>query len=36
MKCHAWTGSYAGVFHSLAGVLGLLGLAAWCVRVPGK
>ena len=33
-KCHAWTGSYAAVFYSLAGLVGLLGLAAWCVRLP--
>jgi MFS family permease len=33
-KCHAWTGSYATVFYVLAGVVLLLGLAAWCVRMP--
>jgi MFS family permease len=33
-KCHAWTGSYAAVFYSLAGIVCLLGLAAWCVRLP--
>jgi MFS family permease len=33
-KCHAWTGSYGAVFYSLAGVVGLLGLAAWCVKLP--
>jgi MFS family permease len=35
-KCHAWTGSYAVVFYALAVVVGLLGLAAWCVRLPRK
>jgi len=33
-KCHAWTGSYTAVFYALAGLVGLLGLAAWCVRLP--
>jgi hypothetical protein len=33
-QCHAWTGSYAAVFHALAGVVALLGLAAWWVKVP--
>jgi MFS family permease len=33
-KCHAWTGSYAAVFYSLAGIVCLLGLAAWGVRLP--
>lgn len=32
-KCHAWTGSYAAIFYSLAGVVALLGFAAWRVRV---
>ncbi len=35
-KCHAWTGSYAAVFYSLAGLVGLLGLAAWCVKLPRR
>jgi len=33
-KCHAWTGSYGAVFYSLTGAVGLLALAAWCVRLP--
>lgn len=33
-QCHAWTGSYAAVFYALAGVVGLLGMAAWHVRLP--
>lgn len=33
-KCHAWTGSYASVFHLLAGVVALAGVAAWFVRLP--
>jgi MFS family permease len=33
-KCHAVTGSYATVFYVLAGVVGLLGLAAWWVKMP--
>jgi predicted MFS family arabinose efflux permease len=31
---HAWTGSYAAVFVALAVVVGLLGLAAWRVKLP--
>ena len=33
-QCHALTGSYAAVFYVLAGVVALLGLAAWWVRAP--
>lgn len=33
-KCHAWTGSYATIFYLLAGVVALLGVAAWRVRSP--
>lgn len=33
-KCHAWTGSYAAIFYLLAGVVALLGFAAWSVRSP--
>ena len=32
--CHALTGAYASVFYLLAGVVGLLGLAAWFVKLP--
>jgi MFS family permease len=35
-KCHEWTGSYAAVFYSLAGIVSLLGLAAWGVRLPER
>ena len=35
-KCHAWTGSYAALFYLLAGVVSLLGLAAWCVWLPER
>jgi hypothetical protein len=34
-RCHAITGSYAAVFHIVAGVVTLLALAAWGVKVPG-
>ena len=33
-ECHALTGSYAAGFYVLAAVVALLGLAAWCVKVP--
>jgi len=33
-KCHAWTGSYAAVFWALASVVVLIGIAAWCVKLP--
>jgi MFS family permease len=33
-KCHAVTGSYAAVFYTLAGVVTLLALAAWWVKLP--
>jgi len=33
-QCHAVTGSYAAVFFVLAGVVVLLGAAAWIVRLP--
>ncbi len=33
-QCHAITGSYAAVFYGLAGLVALLGLAAWRVTVP--
>lgn len=32
--CHALTGSYSAVFFSLAGVVLLLAIAAWLVRLP--
>lgn len=35
-QCHALTGSYATVFHVLAGVVAFLALAAWRVRLPGN
>lgn len=35
-KCHAWTGSYATVFYAQAAVVVLLGIAAWCVRLPRR
>ncbi len=34
-KCHAWTGSYAAIFYALAGVVGVLAVAAWWVKLPG-
>jgi MFS family permease len=33
-QCHTWTGSYAAVFYSLAGVVVLLAIAAWVVKLP--
>lgn len=33
-QCHAVTGSYAAVFYTLAGVVALLALAAWTVKLP--
>lgn len=33
-QCHAITGSYSSIFYVLAGVVALLGLVAWLVRVP--
>lgn len=33
-QCHAATGSYAAIFYVLAGVVAVLGFAAWGVRVP--
>lgn len=33
-QCHALTGSYASVFYILGGVVTLLALAAWRVRLP--
>ncbi len=33
-QCHAMTGSYAAVFYVLAGVVLLLGVAAWFVKLP--
>ena len=33
-QCHALTGSYASVFYVLAGVVALLAIAAWCVKLP--
>ena len=33
-QCHAITGSYAAVFYVLAGVVLLLGAAAWLVKLP--
>jgi MFS family permease len=34
-RCHAVTGSYATVFYVLAGVVAVLAVAAWAVRLPG-
>ena len=34
--CHAWTGSYAALFYSLAAVVGLLSLVSWRVKMPGE
>ena len=34
-QCIAWTGSYAMMFHTLAFAVGLLGVAAWFVPIPG-
>jgi MFS family permease len=33
-KCQAMTGSYAVVFYALAGIVVLLAVAAWLVRLP--
>lgn len=33
-KCQVWTGSYATIFYLLAGVVGLLALAAGWVKLP--
>ena len=33
-KCQAWTGSYATVFYVLAGLVALLGVAAWRLKMP--
>jgi len=33
-QCHRWTGSYATIFYLLAGVVGLLALAAWWLKMP--
>jgi MFS family permease len=33
-KCHALTNSYAAVFYALAGVVSVLAIGAWCVKVP--
>lgn len=33
-QCHAVTGSYATVFYTLAGVVVLLAIAAWSVKLP--
>lgn len=33
-QCHAVTGSYAAVFYTLAGVVAILALAAWTVKLP--
>jgi sugar phosphate permease len=33
-QCHALTGSYGAVFYVLAGVVSLLAVSAWCVRLP--
>jgi len=35
-KCHAWTGSYASVFYTLAAIVFLLGTAAWLVPIPRR
>lgn len=35
-RCHALTGSYAAVFHVLAGVVLTLAAAAWLVRLPPR
>ena len=33
-QCQVWTGSYATIFYILAGVVGLLAVAAWWVKLP--
>src|SRR5688572_12818697 len=33
-QCHALTGSYAAVFYVLAGVVSVLAIAAWWVKLP--
>ncbi len=35
-QCHARTGSYASVFYVMSGVVLLLALAAWAVRLPRR
>ena len=35
-QCHVLTGSYAAVFYALAGLVTLLALAAWWVRLPRR
>lgn len=35
-QCHARTGSYAAVFYVMSGVVLLLALAAWAVRLPRR
>jgi MFS family permease len=35
-QCHAATGSYASVFYALAGIVSLLAIAAWYVKVPRR
>jgi MFS family permease len=35
-QCHALTGSYAAVFYVLAGIVSVLGLAAWGVKLPRR
>jgi MFS family permease len=35
-QCHAITGSYASVFYALAGVVSLLAIAAWSVKLPDR
>ena len=33
-KCHALTNSYAAVFYALAGIVSVLAICAWYVRLP--
>jgi MFS family permease len=33
-KGHVWTGSYAAIFYALAGIVGLIAVAAWWVKIP--
>ncbi len=35
-KCQAWTASYAAVFYVLAGVVAVVAIAAWVVKVPAR
>jgi cyanate permease len=33
-QCYALTGSYSSIFYALAGVVTVLAVAAWCVKLP--